>query len=225
MANYYALRGEILMYEKRYRRALNYLKKSLKIRQALLNPIHPDIAMTFNHIGHCHFKLNKLCWLPFLLSNIAKIYKNKKIGDLCLKYGQKIAVDTPRLIDDVNLPELTNSDVTTSEQKLDTEIIPEIRITLVGTSDMRKPLMCLSEKVRSLIDYYSNEVPSISFSCYFQGCENSHEIFETLMCQSTMKNFSELFVGLIWRICFRLKLSNCLSSSATSVRRISRQAV
>ena len=217
MADYYALRGELLMYERELNRAILFLQKSLRIRQKLFKPVHPALAVNFNHIGYCQAQLGQVTqarvsyikslhifkrihrqhsWLPMLLRNIAALYEGRILETICLNKGRKLAKKNISLLKDADLEKMSLPTLF-PEEKPKTQILPEARIILIATADMQHPAQLLLNKIKGMINYYQGTLPVLAKFEYIQNEENVNTIIDLLISEKTEKPFFKTFVCLI----------------------------
>lgn len=189
MANYYALRGELLVHNRKYHRAIHYLNKSLYIRQNLFEAIHPVLAENFNNLGFCYANIGRRSearkfyikslhifkrvhrkhpWLPSLLRNIAYLYKNTIIEEICLNCEMTILKEAPDLLKEANLAKPTQPEIISNvkQKKINR---PEIKIIIIATPDMKGYVKVLSEKIHFMIDYHEDSLLEISQELYIQN--------------------------------------------------------
>ncbi|MCK5346944.1 MAG: tetratricopeptide repeat protein, partial [Candidatus Heimdallarchaeota archaeon] len=216
--HYYALGGELLMYDKKYHKAILYLNKSLQIRQGLFESIHPLLAMNYNNIGYCHAQLKQApqakkayieslhifkrihrhhSWLPFLLHNIAELYSNRMLGNICIRYGRKISKEKPGLLKDAGITEPFQP-VVIPEKKDRKKIQPKVKIFLIATSDMKNFRQCLSEKIIAMVNYYQGDLPELCLCEYVQGnSEKSKKVLYKMIRKESYKSFYTTFICLV----------------------------
>lgn len=215
-AEYYFRRAEALMGQGLHRKAMFYLHKSLAIRQRIFVSEHPAFAEHYHRMGCCYERLGeyrdaKRMYLvslrayraihPYhphlkdLIGDMAKVYTDGRIADICARYSYAVEANPPDLVRETKPPEPTKP-IPQEPPCAPMERIPHIQIVLTATSDQQALAAHLVGRIQSMAAYHA-QGRQIDLNVFVQDHpESSSASFDRFLTTDISDYTSRLFVCL-----------------------------